>query len=493
MLNPTAAALYTPRSRPRSRPRLRWLVVVPASLFLLTSCGQVSTEVPMERPADPVEDPVDVPVETPGTPIVASFTLRGDVAFNADDLGEDARRWYDRAWGAIDGSASTMVKRGRRDDSYYYGRDLYQYSTTLLLGLRSTGDLRFLDALDPMLQGMRGELYDGWCGSVAPSVFVNEGYGEVHARDGFRNFRFRYTDGRNYCRDTGDLDETLTHGHLAMVMYAYHVNRDLESPAGIDYGERADFWFEYLREDFEAKWRERSGVAWPAMDFIDLKFSHTYNVFTLYYYFMGQRLASVGDPDAGAYLAKAASLTDAMFDQRYVPGVRAGGFVEVSGPTGDAVVYSFGAPGRGEVSETHLEASPMTYSRYVMSAWLTLRLEGVARWDDAAMMRVANGLTGFVIDVPRVSSLDDSLASGVTGESKVGGIPPTTYRSRLSIGKWALTSLSAFSVWDASGRIEEISLQTYDVTESDEDRPSNAFIPASMLFVEQATAANVGP
>lgn len=445
------------------------------------------------EPTDPEStdpEPTDPAPQTPD--LDRGFSLLGDASFHASSLSGDQRLWFDRALSSVQGSVPAMESLAQRDDSYYQGRTLFQFSASALLGLRSTGDLRFLDALDPMMQVLREQLYDGWCDGVESSVYVNSQYGTVLEDDGFRNFRVRYESGQPYCRDTGDLNEALAHGHLAMVMYAYHVNRDLVSPAGVDYGERADFWFEYLRNDFEAKWRGRTDVSWPAMDFIELKFSHTYNVFTLYYYFMGQRLASVGDPDAAAYLDEAASMTDAMFDQAYVPGERAGGFVEVSAPTGDAVVYSFGAPGRGTVGETHLEASPMTYSRYAMSAMLALRLEGMARWDDAAMMRLSNGLTSYVLDVSSVASSSDSFAAGVTGSEAVAGIPATTYRGRLAVSKYVVGSIPAFVVWDQSGTIESLSLQAYDATESDPSSPSNAGVPASMLFVEVATANDLG-
>ncbi len=451
------------------------------------------TEPAPTEPAPAMPAPVEPPV--PGG--ARGFSLRGDPSFAVSSLSADQRVWFDRSLASIQGQVSAMVSRAQRDDMYLFGRTLYEFSASALLGLRATGDLRFLDALDPMLQALRAQLYDGWCDGVDSTVYVNARYGTVVEKDGYRNFRFRYESGRDYCRDTGDLNEALTHGHLAMVMYAYHVNRDLVSPAGVDYGERADFWFDYLRNDFEAKWRGRTGVAWPAMDFIDLKFSHTYNVFTLYYYFMGQRLASVGHRDAAAYLAEAVSLTDAMFDQAYVPGERGGGFVEVSAPTGDAVVYSFGAPGRSEVEEAHLEASPMTYSRYALSAVLALRLEGVARWDDAAMMRLSNGLTSYVLDIPRVTSSKDSFAAGVTGSETVAEMPPTTYRSRLTVSRYAETSIPAFMVWDGSGTIETLSLQVFGATESNPSSPSNAGIATSMLFVEMATAGapsgSVGP
>ncbi len=470
---------------PRDHSRLRWVPVLYASAMFLTSCGTVSTDPP--APA-PVEEPVVVPRPEP-TP--QTFSLRGDVTFSIDGLSDEQRRWFERSWSAIDASLPKLVSQAGRDDVYIHGRELFQFSSALLLGLRSTGDLHFLDALDEVMQAIRDELYDGWCGGVESTVFVNSTYGTVVARDGYRNLRLRYDEGKHHCRDTGDLNETLAHGHLAMVMYAYHMNRDQVSPGGVDYAERADFWFEYLRDDFEAKWRERSHVSWPAMDFIDLKFSHTYTVFTLYYYFMGQKLASEGDPDATPYLDMAARLTDAMFEQPYEQNHRGGGFVPVEGPNGDAVVYSFGAPGRGPTEGPSLQASPMTYSRYVMSAVLALRLEQVPRWDDAIMARLANGLTGFVIDIAAVESPKDTIAAGVTGTEERAGMPATTYRSRLTMAKFAVTTMPAYAVWDATGEIETVSMQTFDVMEPSWDRPANVYIPLSQLFVETARAGGL--
>lgn len=432
---------------------------------------------------------------SPSEPMRSNFSLLADEGFSRTNLTAAERLWYDRTWTGVEASASSMVSKGGQDNSYYFGRTLFQYSTALLMGLRSTGDLRFLDALDPMMQAMRGELYDGWCDGVESSLYVNGSYGTISEQDGFVNFRWRGdTSHRNHCRDVGDLDETLTHGHLAMVMYAYHVNRDLVSPSGVDYGERADFWFDYLRNHFEAKWRERSGTAWPQMDFIDLKYGHTYHLFALYYYFMGMKLQLDGDSDSSAYLDKVAQMTDAMYEQAYVPEEQAGGFISTNGSYGDAVVYSVGAPDMGpQASDAiSLQALPMTYSRYLLSAVMTLRMEGVARWDDAIMMRLSNGLTSFVLDTPEITSRDDTFAAGNSGSEEVEGMPPTTYRERLAVGKFGETTIPGFAVWDASGRIESVSRQVYGVLESEPDQPGGVFIPSAMLFLETATVNTMG-
>ncbi len=510
-----------PACLPFARPVRRTLALLALALVLAlnTSCGSSLdapraadpdvgelVDVPRGAPVDDEDgDLVDLPPAEPEQPIVEPGerlppsglgtlgTMRGDPRFEASGLSTNQRLWYDRTWDALDASVDEMISTIRRDNSNDYARTVFQYHHALLLALRASGDLRFLDAVDETAQAMRAQLRNRWCDGVDRTVWVNQVYGTVHERDGYLNFRYRRGPDVHYCRDTSDLDAALVHGHLALVMYAYHVNRDNPSPKGIDYGERADFWFDYLRNHFEAKWRERSRTAWPDMDFIDVKFCHTYNVFNLFYWFMGKKLESEGHPDAAAYLRHAQILTDAMFDQPYTPGSRGGGFIDTVGSYGDAVVYSFGAPRREEgVNDTHLGACPTTYARYTISAVTTLHFEGVARWDDTIMTKLANGMTSFVLDAPTITARDDTLAAGVTGSATVAGIPATTYRSRLSIGHYTHTTIPTLGIWDASGRIEAISMQIYEVREPNPARPSRVFIPASMLVVETASDDGLG-
>ncbi len=424
-------------------------------------------------------------VETP----VPRLSLRGRSDFDVADLSESQRTWYRRLRAAVDASREAMIARAERGDVYDYGRWLFQYDSALLLGLRTTGDLAFLDEVDAVAQVMRDELRDGWCGGVRNEVDVNVRYGTVREPDGHRNFRLLYERGRDYCRDTGDLNETLVHGHLAMIMYAYHVNRDAVSPAGIDYGERADFWFDYLHDDFEAKWRERSGTAWPEMDFIDLKFCHTYTQMILYYQFMGERLLDEGSADAQAYLRQARRLTDGMFDVSYEPGRQPGGFIDVDSPEGPAVIYSFGAPGNVDVERVSLAACPVTYARYMLTSILALHLEGASRWDEDILTRLANGVAAFVIDSDRLDGERRPIAAGVSGSREVGGLPPTSERSRITLNQFTITPFAAYAAWNDSGRIESSVLDAYAAVEPSLDEPEGVFIPAGMLFVATLEAA----
>jgi hypothetical protein len=413
------------------------------------------------------------------------LTMRGNPEFEVENLSEDQRLWYERLWDAASSSDQEMdaIRLAKSDDAYEYGRALYTHNHSLLLGLRATGDLRFLDEVDGLMQIVRDELYDGWCDGVRNRL-EKGWYDTMRGRDGYLNFRRRRDESADtYCRDVADLEEAMVHGHLAMIMYAYHVNRDLASPSGIDYGERADFWFDYLVNHFEAKWRERSDQSFPRMDFIDLKFCHTFNTFNLYYYYVGMRMQDDGDRRASAYLQQARLLTDMMFEIPYVRRNRAGGFMPTGTPLGDAVVYSFGAPGQEvDVASSSLEACPTTYARYMIPSLVQLRLEGFYRWDDVIMRKIATGLAYFVLDTDGVSSRSEPFAAGVTGRHTVEGIPRTEYRSRVDASTYALSSLANIAPWDDSGRILQISLAIHEAVEEDPSDPTRVHLPASFLL-----------
>ena len=419
-----------------------------------------------------------------------TLTLAGTADFDASDLSETQRLWYDRLWRAIDASLDDHVESAKGDNVYSAGRTIYLFNHALLTGLRATGDLAFLDAVDEVAQAIRHELRDAWCGGVAGVVDVNVRYGTVRSPDGFLNLRLRRGDDIHYCRDTGDLNETLTHGHLALVMYAYHVNRDNPSPSGIDYGERADFWLDYLRNHFEAKWRQRSNTAWPDMDFIDLKFCHTYHQMLMYFTYVGLSLRSDGDPMADAYLRQTMRLTEGMFRVPYRAGRQPGGFIDVDTPLGTAVVYSFGAPGSVDTPAAHLEACPVTYARYMLASVLNLRLDGTSGWDDDIMQRIATGLAYFVIDTEPLHERDSPFAAGVSGERAVDMLPPTEYRDRNSIDRFSVTPFAAWSAWDPSDTIARTSLEVYAAVESDSDDPRSVHLPAGLLLAATLEASS---
>jgi hypothetical protein len=108
------------------------------------------------------------------------------------------------------------------------------------------------------------------------------------------------------------------------------------------------------------------------------------------------------------------------------------------------------------------------------------------------MTKLANGLNSFVLDSDSITSRNDTLAAGVSGSVTREGMPPTEYRSRLTAGAYHQSLMSSLTIWDHSGRIEDLSLQTYRAIESSPDKPTNVHLPSSMLFIETATSHSFG-
>src|SRR5690606_10309211 len=110
------------------------------------------------------------------------------------------------------------------------------------------------------------ELADSWRGTADGTK----------QKDGYLNWVWRQNHGEAYQgKDTNQLDEIKTHAMIASVAYALELNRDLKSPGGRNYGAHADFWQDYLVNDFEAKWRDRRNKP-TGFPFIMRPHTHTY-------------------------------------------------------------------------------------------------------------------------------------------------------------------------------------------------------------------------
>ena len=179
------------------------------------------------------------------------LTLRVDPSFSRSRLSTAEQTWYDLAWQHVNGCASTVLTRSQYDDTYTYGRSIGDFNAFMLLGLRATGDRQFLDKVKVVTDSMRVRLSDADDACVGGTA------------DGFLDWRWRAVGFGYTCSNTGgffgsdhnQLDEAMTHGNLAMVAYAFYLNRDLDT----SYASRAAFWTDYLQHHWEAKWVARAG------------------------------------------------------------------------------------------------------------------------------------------------------------------------------------------------------------------------------------------
>jgi len=180
-----------------------------------------------------------------------ALSFRIDPGFQRANLSAEEQRWYDLSWAHSAGCNSVVTSRAVSDDTYTLGRSIGDYNAFMLMGLRATGDRRYLDRVMVITDLMRTTLRDADDACVGGDT------------DGYLNWRWRALGGTYSCSNTGgwygsdwhQLDEAMTHGNIALVAYAFTINADLDTA----YAARAAYWTNYLRNHWEAKWIARVG------------------------------------------------------------------------------------------------------------------------------------------------------------------------------------------------------------------------------------------
>ena len=401
------------------------------------------------------------------------FSLRGDPNFHPDQLSEEARVWYDRLLVAIENPRQyqNAERTAQSGNMQRYSRVVNMYVTSLLAVFRATGDLRLLDEVDRIAQIMRGELVDHW-------IDMNDS--RIDASTDHMRWLWLGSSSRYYGRDDHVMDSARTHGMIARVAWAFENNRDLESPSGVDYGERADFWKNYLLEHFEPVWRSGSPYTsreWPRP--VHSRHGHPFPEIIAYHYYL---FKLTGEE---VWYENAVSFVDQIYDTiRDEDSLVAGGFVEVETALGSAYVWPHRFPdGAHPNFASTMRAQPTGYSRYVYASMLDLELEGLVRVvEEETVVKMANSLAYFQVDL---NGEDIVFYSGVTGDQEVGGIPPASPDGNtMWDARWAVSPPALFAGWDESGTIRTVNQIVYDTIEDDRDNPRRIFVPAGMLIAE---------
>lgn len=379
------------------------------------------------------------PGEADGGPIAPpareGFSFRGDPGFDAAALDDTVR----------DGNGLTLRDYHRKllgtiDAAYYDDqfdrpsirpanrRGNLHVTDMLTAGLRILGDLRFLDEAIRLLDLKKRHLEPD--------------------DDGYRHWPDAEHD--------QDLDVPLMAGLVARVAHAAHVNRDLASPGGWDYGAEADFWRHWLFDDYQPRWSRREGRV-GELPFIRKGQGHTYvnDMATLFY---------MGRLGGGTVLGTTFSADD------YIEAARGKLTVKLA----DDATCDDGHGGRTTrvwrhavdgSSENAGALQYTTYVRYEISAYVDLLLEGFdPRLGDAYMSEVAHSFADFVIDGDPEGT-GDLLASSIGGDAGDGrcGIHWTDYRSRIQNAptRWQDSSWGLLEGWDARGHILETGFDFY--------------------------------
>lgn len=404
---------------------------------------------PPTGPGEPTPPPTDPgePAPPPTPPAPGATDLRGDPNFSRSSLSSEARLWYDRYWAGLKASDQypNVMQAAASGDLYQIGRYVNVHVTTMLTALRYTNDLALLDEVDRVMQVVRGTLRD------------TNG-------DGYLNWRWLHdpNNGSWYGDDWHEMDESIAHGFVAAVAWAYQANRDLRSPGGVDYAERADFWADYLKNDFEAKWRARSRVSASSMEFLNSYLLHTWVQYTRYFWYMGK---VTGDSAYTAEAERRSARLKLNLKEVTVDGVR-------------AYVYPWGMVSEGNA---YPDLMPIVYGQYVTQAAQDLALDGSANLDLADLTLFANGATRLMMDGV------DSYAPTVGGSSAIGGYPVKYSEGPKTGEQWVIYAYSpALVTADASGKIASYAKQLNERWERDQDAPRRVFMSAT-AFLDAVT------
>lgn len=405
---------------------------------------------------------------------LGEFSLRGDPSFDESLLSADARLWYRRLWAAIENPDQAPNGNGQvwSGSLRQYGYTFQQYMMYLFTGLRATGDLGFVDEIARLSDIMASKLTTEW---YDPST--GAWYAPTDGTAGFRRWVYLRSNSTHnrVGKDTDTISAYKTHAVVSIMAYMFELNRDLTSPTGVDYGARADFWLDYLLNDFEAIWSKRLGTSRPGeiFDYSSNVGMSTLHAGLTYNYYMHK---ITGEDSRKAFADKDASdIAESMYT--------------VDTPIGMAVV--FGRP------RDHSDGlNPIAYARYTWSWQVDIALDGHAVFGDAEYMAMhARTLSHFVMDNGTVDlSFDVGGMEDQTGISWVDGVTEVTmptqnpYTSsslewkRESWSRFMISYMAPLAAFDDSGRVVDLSTQVFEADESDVENPKKLAVPAGMLL-----------
>ncbi len=454
--------------------RRRALATMGAAAWLLTTAACAPVAGPTlaasaERRAQPTSRPAPVRVvESTCVPGLrpqgffpgGSLPLRGDPHFDPDRLPSAERYWYDELWNSLADPdiVAYSTSLASRDDLYSYGRTLSTRMGALLTAFRVTGDLAILDEVDRLAEHMRSQLRDGWRSTRD---------GSNGTRDGYLNWVQRHGSSRTHSgKDLNEFDEMRTHALVAEFAWAFHNNRDLVSPDGVDYGERADVWTEYLTRHFEAKWRERRGLPQLAFPFLAHWSLHATVAFIRYHHYLGAILDSTG------HAGEARRLTDQVLDR----------FVVARAGSDEAFVWPSRID-RDDDDDNYLQ--PSTYGRYVIGDAIALYLDGAYRWRDPGMAeRFAATVREFVMGGAGPDAVFSRDVGGGIARSGIPASDPNGW-SAPSASQYADSLFALTARWDGTGAI---AARTCEMHERGSGRSPGVHLPAAMLLALASTA-----
>ncbi|MBI5789084.1 MAG: hypothetical protein HZA78_09545 [Candidatus Schekmanbacteria bacterium] len=353
---------------------------------------------------------------------VISVPLYGNPKFNPDELSPQMRVWYNRLWESI-ADRKSYIEYNAKSGSLYRMRVVNEYVSALMMALRATGDLKFLDEAAAIMDMARALLKDEWRlpDNAMPGADKCNG-----STDGFLDWlqlEFYPKSGYNvnypyFCTDEDPMDEAMTHGGVAAITYAFYLNKHLNPK----YQQQADFWLNYLQNHFMGKWAVRKGSLSEAWSGIEKRFTHPIsNLARIAYYLYKMTGKEI-------YLQKANYYTDMLVKH-----------VQTNTAKPQAFVWKHNVWGNDEGYQK------INYAEYFMTMVMEMSLEKFGDYyPDKDMEKYAATFRDvvFAVGAPNYTS----MAARVDGSGTDG---------------MEIYNLSGFARWDKSGTILQIADKTY--------------------------------
>lgn len=317
--------------------------------------------------------------------------------------------WHDRLLAAMTGSAVLADNMMTTGDAYDLGRGGGDYVESLLMAYRATGEVQFLDRVYDLSEMARGSLRDAWLDGTT---------------DGYTSWLWLIdpSNATYYGKDINWLDESICSGNVALWAWALHANRDLDPR----YGVAADFWRDWLENEFLAKWYARAG---------------------------GNPLTAWNTPYAAFYKPDTEPRSANWRLAHYLWLLTGNSFyrdrenqivAELSGANHVNPARPQAFRWTKETDPNSVNWQPVNYANYYMRAVLEMSLEGLPFYSDPANMR---RFAAAFRDVVYASTLParTTMTQNVNGDGSTG---------------YALYAFNGFAPWDSTGFLMNLADQS---------------------------------
>jgi hypothetical protein len=299
-------------------------------------------------------------------------------------------------------------------DLYKLGRNFNNYATSLILAYRETGDRDLVRQLDRLMDIAKGKLRD------------TNG-------DGYKNWLYRTK------TDSSSRPYLNTDKHVMDEMLTTRWWRRSPIPSSKQVTAAAPLLTDYLKNDFEKKWRKRNGKS-SGFPFIKHKLMHPTTNFIRYNYYMYKLTGS------RSYYSEAKRLASSVK-----------GTMRSSG---SGYVWAHTVSSRSGCQAT-------VYVKYTTQALVDLSSANSGLFDSGFMRRVAYTMAHKV-----VKSTSGKLASNVCGSGSYGSVHTASQYPYMQLAPW-----------DSSKRLKNAAERLYAATERHrQSSPVSYTIPATMVF-----------